>query len=561
MSDLIHEQPSSERLSTLPMTSVCESTTLAPLGRSLMPIRETIMNTEVEDTLARGGQDSIVEKFVIENLYGYRTIGMSSDYAATILIAKNGSGKTTLLGALDAFLRGHFSRLLNLPFDRIVCKLRDMDSSITLERRHIAAYFESIRNNTEFHRVSRITETDPDQVVTFITEIFEDKKDNYRFLAENTVFDALYRSLCGFDFEATQQMCDRLLKITRSKVVEIDRVKHALRRALKNIELVYLPTYRRIELPISEGASSDKTKKRRSSKFKVPISGLHGGDIQFGLSDIAERLAEMNQQIVFDSDQGYRKISADIINELIDGSYEQQIIASEVLPDKADLELFFSRLKERTRARIFNEISLPNMDKIYSSDFDGTESNKFLTYFLGKLNSVILSTKEKETTVEAFIASCNKYLSSQDDSTQAPDEYHTNKLYMSFDDKILRLNRKDLSVHVESALSQRSIALDALSSGEKQMISLFAKLHLYPKEKIVLIDEPELSLSIEWQRHILVDVVNAPLSRQVIAITHSPFVFDNELEPFAKALELDINLQALPRYREVEEGYDEASDE
>ena len=73
------------------------------------------------------------------------------------------------------------------------------------------------------------------------------------------------------------------------------------------------------------------------------------------------------------------------------------------------------------------------------------------------------------------------------------------------------------------------------------MISLFAKLFLYPKDKIVLIDEPELSLSLEWQRHILVDVVNARQCRQIVAITHSPFVFDNSLEPFARSLTSGVN--------------------
>lgn len=72
------------------------------------------------------------------------------------------------------------------------------------------------------------------------------------------------------------------------------------------------------------------------------------------------------------------------------------------------------------------------------------------------------------------------------------------------------------------------------------MISLLAKLYLYPKRKIVLIDEPELSLSIDWQRGILVDVLLSPLCEQVVAITHSPFVFDNALEPFARSLTLKV---------------------
>jgi predicted ATP-dependent endonuclease of OLD family len=75
------------------------------------------------------------------------------------------------------------------------------------------------------------------------------------------------------------------------------------------------------------------------------------------------------------------------------------------------------------------------------------------------------------------------------------------------------------------------------------MISLFARMYLYPKKKIVLIDEPELSLSIDWQRGILIDVLLSPQCEQVIAITHSPFVFDNSLEPFARTLKLEVAQQ------------------
>ncbi|KVD26004.1 hypothetical protein WI82_16180 [Burkholderia ubonensis] len=73
------------------------------------------------------------------------------------------------------------------------------------------------------------------------------------------------------------------------------------------------------------------------------------------------------------------------------------------------------------------------------------------------------------------------------------------------------------------------------------MISLFARLYLYPGKKIVLIDEPELSLSLDWQRQILPDILKAPLCQQAIAITHSPFIFDNELEPFAGSLKFRVN--------------------
>jgi len=160
-------------------------------------------------------------------------------------------------------------------------------------------------------------------------------------------------------------------------------------------------------------------------------------------------------------------------------------------------------------------------------------SGKFLNYFLNKLGTVIEATRDVERSVEDFISSCNKYLSSEEASTSL-----SRSPIVNIDGKALRLNRQDLTVHVETVPGGRRISLDALSSGEKQMISLFAKMFLYEGDKIVLIDEPELSLSIDWQREILVDVLNAPQCRQVVAITHSPFVFENELEPFAQSLRL-----------------------
>ncbi|MDP1288106.1 AAA family ATPase, partial [Klebsiella pneumoniae] len=75
------------------------------------------------------------------------------------------------------------------------------------------------------------------------------------------------------------------------------------------------------------------------------------------------------------------------------------------------------------------------------------------------------------------------------------------------------------------------IELEDLSSGEKQIISLMAHIYLDDtREKIVLFDEPELSLSIEWQEHVLADIINSPSVVQLLAITHSPFVFNNELK-------------------------------
>lgn len=90
---------------------------------------------------------------------------------------------------------------------------------------------------------------------------------------------------------------------------------------------------------------------------------------------------------------------------------------------------------------------------------------------------------------------------------------------------------------VYDEFSGEKIKLNDLSSGEKQVISLMSILYLYDNNnKIILIDEPELSLSLPWQKLLLPDVDKCNTVSQVIAITHSPFIFDNELSSNATAM-------------------------
>jgi predicted ATPase len=484
--------------------------------------------------LPRGAEPPIVESFRIEGLYGYRTISLDSQFAATILIAKNGSGKTTLLATLNAFLSGQFSRLVDLKFLRICCKLRGVENELILTHDDVASFFE-IKPGDRISREAQHLEINARTLFKFIVE--EDDQST-KFSLDNEVYTAIMRRF-NYSRADIQAFCDNLRQSLTETNPAIQSVLSALKISLNGTEIVYLPTYRRIELPLNVDDSKDRYGRRKRPSFRFMQSGLYPSDIQFGLSDISDRLAELNQTILVDSNLGYRQISASIINELLDGTLDRGTQDFSAIPDQEELELFFSRLKDKQKVAPFIDVvSVPNIDKIYTGADISGDSNKFLRYFLSKLNTVLSATRDIESKVTTFINSCNSYLSFEDESVVLPDHARRSS---SADDKALRLNRKDLKVHVESLPAGRKISLNSLSSGEKQMISLFGKLFLYPKNKIFLIDEPELSLSLDWQRRILVDVMNAPSCSQIIAITHSPFIFDNDLEPFARSLMSSID--------------------
>jgi predicted ATP-binding protein involved in virulence len=73
----------------------------------------------------------------------------------------------------------------------------------------------------------------------------------------------------------------------------------------------------------------------------------------------------------------------------------------------------------------------------------------------------------------------------------------------------------------------RDVSIDALSSGERQIVILFANVMFNrftseSHENILIIDEPELSLHIKWQEIFIETLLTASEKTQFILATHSP---------------------------------------
>ena len=69
-----------------------------------------------------------------------------------------------------------------------------------------------------------------------------------------------------------------------------------------------------------------------------------------------------------------------------------------------------------------------------------------------------------------------------------------------------------------------AISSDTLSAGEKQMLS-FICYNAFTDKSIIFIDEPELSLHVDWQRQLFPTLESQGTSNQFIIATHSPFIY------------------------------------
>lgn len=69
-----------------------------------------------------------------------------------------------------------------------------------------------------------------------------------------------------------------------------------------------------------------------------------------------------------------------------------------------------------------------------------------------------------------------------------------------------------------------AINSDLLSAGEKQFLS-FLFYNAFTRDAVILIDEPELSLHVDWQRILLSTLRSQSADNQFVVATHSPFIY------------------------------------
>ncbi len=114
-----------------------------------------------------------------------------------------------------------------------------------------------------------------------------------------------------------------------------------------------------------------------------------------------------------------------------------------------------------------------------------------------------------------------------------------------FDDKEIHYDESELDIQLfnKRYKEPKEMALDKLSFGEKQILSIFTELYISSEDSkpyAIFFDEPELSLSMEWQKELLQDIVDSEQCVFLLAATHSPFIFENKLARFADVLHIEF---------------------
>ncbi len=460
--------------------------------------------------------ESPIKNFKIFGLFGYKDVSLSFDNNVTIFIGENGIGKTTVLNALYFVLTNKFKELVKINFNTI--EIQYQKEHFVISKQGLTDYVESVEETSRGYGITQYLRQrlNSEQLVALIN-IVKAKDD----VAVKQMKVKNYLEKIGFNIEIpsyTLYNSIRQISFSQNKTIDIENLVKA--NSAINNNILYLPTYRRIETDLKQlyDRSIDTDRQERfedydeDRSFQKSILRLKDSFMQFGMADVSRSIENITKKISDNTLSGYNKFTSQMLIPIIAGEAKiTKKITKKI--EEHDVEIILSRVGTKITPENRKKIR-QLLDPTKPKDNDNT----FFLYYIVNLLDLYESQTVYDNAIKKFKDVCNKYLISK---------------HFVYDEEHITLKLYNTSYNDDNT----EISLSQLSSGEKQIVSLFAKIYLeIDKSFIIIYDEPEISLSIFWQKNLLPDILNSERCDLLLAATHSPYIFDNDLRQYTTGL-------------------------
>lgn len=444
-----------------------------------------------------------ISKFSILKLHDSYDFELEFRDNTLILLGENGSCKTTIIKMLFYTLSLQWGKLSNYNFEKIEL---------------------TFANNKTFHLLKR-------EIIS-IADIDIRKIRHLPSFIRHEILDMKRKDV--LDFERIQHLCmlydlpvEYIFNMVNDDMPELFnnsnnrnqrkllKNRQEIKDILQDIHVLYLPTYRRIEqelkVVLAGRIDEDEYRQdRREHHSQEPYTEL----IEFGMKDVQEAIKSTLTTLKESSRNNLNQMTLGYLGDIVEEKYADIEISE--LQDVEDdtIQSIMNRVDESILSSNSKKKLSMTLKSIKNNGVHNDHDKVVCHYFIKLLhshNELI----QKEKNIRDFISVCSKYLKNKTISYDSP----------------------TFTFSIQSNRDGQNVELYQLSSGEKQIVSLFSQIYLSNQQNyFVLIDEPELSLSVQWQRTFLEDIRNSQFCNGLVAVTHSPFIFENSLDAYAKGL-------------------------
>lgn len=443
-----------------------------------------------------------VARVAIKGLYGLydHEITLKHDERVTILHGPNGVGKSVLLRLIASYFNGQFQEFTHLPFSIFEMDLTDGSSvSITYNDSPKGA---STRGALEFRISNGASPISFEMPVTVASDrVATQIERSSPFLSK--VGDGLFIDMRSSQRLTSEEVIERYgsnAEISAASVISFDQEPNVAKQMRGKISVQFVETQRLLRIP--PDSRFQESYYRGERKLMVATVKAYSEDLIRQIGRTLSKYATESQKR--------------------DQTFPQRLIYSQAS------QLGVEELKDRLQKldeRQTNLNTLGLVDKVSypvpPSEIDSLDEIKRSVMAL-----YVQDTEEKLEVLSELASRISLLVGS---------------LNGKFRNKTLTVSR-DRGLQVTDAL-KKVVPLDALSSGEQhELVLWYDLLFRVESNSLVLIDEPELSLHVVWQKKFLPELLETAktVPFDAIVATHSPFIIGDRLD-LAVPLDADVD--------------------
>lgn len=456
-----------------------------------------------------------LKRFRVVGLFGRHTLELPFQDNRLIIVGENGSGKSTVVNMLYHLLTCQWSKLRAAPFSRLELQLGEETLEVDREKLLETSMSPTARRQLQAELRFRMPERQAEAILEELTGLdFDDmaSRDRLMYLSDRMGLPSRHlMELARVQAAAMAEGADGYLESLTSRI-----------DSNVNCQILFLPTYRRIERDL-QALFPDIPVERELRRWHRSRSPRRKGGylelVEFGMQDVEEAFKETTQRLDREFRAELNNLTGEYLRDIIRSQYQSAAAEPFLAPEvPAMVNDILGRMDDRILPQK-EQGELKTLIETVQQERTIHDEQRVVLHFVSKLIRIHEEQRRREERVTKLVAVCNRYLT----------------------DKSLQFDSQQFDLYLargkEPEQGAERIPASGLSSGEKQIVSLFT--HMYLSDVtgyFVMIDEPELSISVPWQRTFLEDIVETDLCHGLVAVTHSPFIFENSLTSYARTM-------------------------
>ena len=442
----------------------------------------------------------MLKSIVIKKLFGRFNYKIEiKKEGVTIITGPNGYGKTTILRIINDFCNQSFKNFINYTFSSLsfvfeetTLTVKKLTNSFKVNDVDLPYPEETKQIRRRFALPPFIRRVGPNEFIDIRTNemvYVEDSKlymDDEGLPTNDRFFYFVWNTILWQHAKEQKQKFKELCNV-------IELINHA-KQLIGNVH--FIQEQRLIE-------EREIPEDRRS--YSGPKT-----ELIHVISDNAKKLKEQIEKTMSE----HSSVSNDL-----DGTYIERLFDSKTTISAIDYKDALQELqKKQAKLTHYGLAEIRNAEYLFNS-----EKSKLSQYAI-ELAIYFEDANKKFAVFEPLITKLDLY------------EKIVNKKLVF---KKMTINRSEgISVITDEG---NPLVLDKLSSGEQEILVLFYKLIFESNVNLLLVDEPEISLHIAWQKELMSDlkeIVAVNKKMHVIIATHSPQIISNNWD-----LQIDLGGQ------------------